>query len=424
VTGATGATGPPCPSCGAPTYTEGGWPAWCPDCEWGLVPASEEREPGGRWSEWRKRRMNARVLAIHQRLLGSDLRADRHYRAIGAFLGVLVHLTTLALVVAAGWIWTTGTFVVAKVILTVLLVVIAWEMRPRLHTAEPDSALTRNDAPSSFRVLDEVARVTTSRAPDLVVVSAGVNASFGRSGLRGPRVLTLGLPLWNVLTDRERLAVLGHECGHEVNGDIRSLVVVRTAINALSEWAGLLRPTRRKRGIGRSSVSLFSLAELLVPLLLLPLSVVTGLLALGLGRLAARSGQRAEYQADDLAAVTAGTDAATSLMEASLVAERSIESMRIMLRADREADVWARQRELMASLPEGQRERWRRLAARELHRTDASHPPTLLREDMLRSRPQRPPALDPGALAMDAMTTELFTRRDDVSRRLRDDAPG
>jgi Zn-dependent protease with chaperone function len=185
-----------------------------------------------------------------------------------------------------------------------------------------------------------------------------------------------------------------------------------------------LRPTRRKRGIGRSSVSLFSLAELLVPLLLLPLSVVTGLLALGLGRLAARSGQRAEYQADDLAAVTAGTDAATSLMEASLVAERSIESMRIMLRADREADVWARQRELMASLPEGQRERWRRLAARELHRTDASHPPTLLREDMLRSRPQRPPALDPGALAMDAMTTELFTRRDDVSRRLRDDAPG
>jgi Zn-dependent protease with chaperone function len=353
-TGATGATGPPCPSCGAPTYTEGGWPAWCPDCEWGLVPASEEREPGGRWSEWRKRRMNARVLAIHQRLLGSDLRADRHDRAIGAFLGVLVHLTTLA----------------------------------------------------------------------LVVVSAGVNASFGRSGLRGPRVLTLGLPLWNVLTDRERLAVLGHECGHEVNGDIRSLVVVRTAINALSEWAGLLRPTRRKRGIGRSSVSLFSLAELLVPLLLLPLSVVTGLLALGLGRLAARSGQRAEYQADDLAAVTAGTDAATSLMEASLVAERSIESMRIMLRADREADVWARQRELMASLPEGQRERWRRLAARELHRTDASHPPTLLREDMLRSRPQRPPALDPGALAMDAMTTELFTRRDDVSRRLRDDAPG
>jgi Zn-dependent protease with chaperone function len=368
--------------------------------------------------------MHAQVLAIHQRLVGSDLRAHRHYRTIGSLLGVLVHLTTVGLLVAAAWIWTTGAFVIAKVILTVLLVVIAWEMRPRLGERNLESALTRRDAPSCFSVLDEVAWVTASRPPHYVVVAADVNASYGRSGLRGPRVLTIGLPLWNALTDGERLALLGHECGHDVNGDLRSSVVVGTAINTLWGWASLLRPTRPKRSIGRASVSLFSIAELLVPLALLPVSVLVGLLALGLGRVAARSGQRAEYQADDLAALAAGTDAAVSLMEACLVAERSIESMRITLRADRQADVWARQRELMASLPEGQRERWRRLAARELHRTDASHPPTLLREDMLRSRPHRSPVLDPRALAIDAMTTELFTRRDDVSRRLRDDAPG
>jgi Zn-dependent protease with chaperone function len=368
--------------------------------------------------------MHAQVSAIHNRLLGSDLQADRRYRAIATVLAVVVHLTTLGLVVAAAWIWTTGAFVVAKVILTVLLVVIAWEMRPRLHKRPLDVALTRDDAPSCFRVLDEVARVTASRPPDHVVVSADVNASFGRNGWHGPRVLTIGLPLWNALTDRERLALLGHECGHDVNGDVRSLVVVGTAINTLWEWAGLLRPTRRKWGIGQTSVSLFSIAELLVPVLLLPLSVLVGLLALGLGRLAARSGQRAEYQADDLAAVAAGTEAAVSLMEATLVTERSVESMRITARADRGADVWARQRELMASIPQAQRERWRRLAAREQHSIDASHPPTLLREDMLRSRPSRSPALDPRDLPMQAMTAELFTRRDDVTRRLRDDAPG
>jgi Zn-dependent protease with chaperone function len=327
------------------------------------------------------------------------------------------------LVLFGVWVWTTGAFVVAKVILSVLIAVVAWEVRPRLRKADLDNALSRADSPCSFAVLDAVAAVTKSRAPDVIAVSADVNASWGHAGLRGPRVLTIGLPLWNALGDDERVALLAHECGHDVNGDIRSLIIAGTAIDTLHSWAWLLRPTQRRLRIGGGGLSLFSIAELFVPVLLLPLSVLMGLLAVGLARVAARSGQRAEYQADDLAAVAAGTDAAVALLDQTLVAERTVESMRITSRADREADVWVRQRQLVASIPHGQRERWRRLAGREQHRTDASHPPTLLREDMLRSRPSRPRAIDAVTLPLAGMTAELFTRRDDINRRLRDDAP-
>ena len=89
--------------------------------------------------------------------------------------------------------------------------------------------------------------------------------------------------------------------------------------------------------------------------------------------------------------------------------------MRITSRADREADVWARQRALVGSVPAGQRERWRRLAAREQHRIDRTHPPTLLRVDMLRSRELRAAALQPAELPLASMTAELFTRRDAVA---------
>ena len=419
----TAATGAPCPYCGAPTYDEGGWPAWCPECEWGLDSTDANAEGDSRWRRWRRQRTQARVLAIHRRLLGSDLTADGRYRVLGSVVAVLVHLADVGLLAVAGWLWTTSAFVFMKVVLSVLLLLIAWEVRPRLRTPKLDAAMTRGTAPASFAVLDQVARVTASRPADFIVVSADVNASFGRNGWRGPRVLTIGLPLWNVLTDDQRLALLGHESGHDVNGDIRSLIVVGTAIDALRGWSWLLQPTGRKWGIGRSSFSVFAIAELLVPLLLLPLSVVMGAMAVGLSRLAARSGQRAEYQADDLAAVVAGSDAAMAMLDQLLVAERTLESMQITLRADRQADVWTRQRDLTASIPDSQRERWRRVAARQLHRSDAGHPPTLLRVAMLRSRPRRDAALRASDLPLAAMTEELFTRRTAVERTLRDSAP-
>ena len=373
--------------------------------------------------------MHARVLANHQRLLGTGLRASSARRSAGMVLATLVHLVTVLLVVVAGWIWTTSAFPVAKAIATVLLVTVAWEVRPRFgRLPTGDNVLTRAAAPSSFAVLDEVARATGSRTPEVLVVSADFNASVGRVGLRGRRVMTIGLPLWVALGDQQRLAALGHECGHEVNGDLRSTLLVGTAIESLHRWAWLLlpdaRPARRRASVGAGGAmsSIFLVAEYLVPVVLLPLSATVGLLAVGLERIAARSGQRAEYRADELAAVTAGTDTAVSTLGQFFGAEHCMQAMFVALRSDRDADVWAAERRFVQSVTQAQRERWRRLASRAQHRTDASHPPTLLRQEMLLSRPKLPSVVDVAPHLLAAMSAELTSFEPMVARRLRDAA--
>src|SRR3954451_1402209 len=414
-----------CPNCGSKVHNEGGWPAWCPVCEWGLPePAADERN---RWRRWRAGRMHARVLANHQRLLGTDLHSSGARRVGGSVLALLVHLVTVLLVVAAAWIWTTAAFPVAKAIATVLLLSVAWEVRPRFgRVPSGDNVVTRASAPASFAVLDEVARGTGSRTPDVLVVSPDFNASIGRAGWRGRRVLTVGLPLWETLDDRQRLAALGHECGHEVNGDLRSTLLVGTAIQTLHRWAWLLLPEAGRRpagpapGGGMSSILL--IAEYLVPLVLLPISASIGLLALGLERVAARSGQRAEYRADELAAMTAGTDAALGMLDQFFGAEHCMHAMFLALRSDRDADVWAVERRFMGSVTPTQRERWRRLAARGQHRTDATHPPTLLRQEMLLSRARVHGKIDIAADQLADMTGELTAFEAMLAGQLRDTA--
>jgi len=413
-----------CPECGSKVHNEGGWPAWCPVCEWGLPePADDERN---KWQRWRAGRMHARVLANHQRLLGTDLHASGARRVAGSVLALLVHLVTVLLVVAAIWIWMTAAFPVAKAIATVLLLIVAWEVRPRFgRVPSGDNVVTRASAPASFGVLDEVARGTGSRTPDVLVVSPDFNASIGRAGWRGHQVLTIGLPLWEALNDRQRLAALGHECGHEVNGDLRSTLLVGTAIQSLHRWAWLLLPETRRRpagGAGGGMSSIFLIAEYLVPLLLLPISATIGLLAVGLERVAARSGQRAEYRADELAAMTAGTDAVLAMLDQFFGAEHCMHAMFLALRSDRDADVWAVERRFMGSVTPTQRERWRRLAARGQHRTDATHPPTLLRQEMLLSRPSVPGKIDVAADQLAAMTDELTAFETTMARQLRDTA--
>jgi Zn-dependent protease with chaperone function len=241
----------------------------------------------------------------------------------------------------------------------------------------------------------------------------------------GQRVLIIGLPLWNALRDQQRLALLAHECAHDVIRDLRSGLLVGTAIDTLRRWAWLLYPDLRANqrswaASGAPSSALVMLAEFLAPLILLPLSGTVGLLAAGLHRIAARSGQRAEYRADELAATVAGTDASIELLDQFLAGDASVRSMQTALRGNPNADIWARQRAFLAAIPASQRERWRRLAGREQHRTDASHPPTLLRQDMLNSREHKSPRLQASPEALQLVTTELFSRGEVITREIRD----
>lgn len=197
-------------------------------------------------------------------------------------------------------------------------------MRPRLahRKLKPTFGFGRAEAPCLYALLDRCCAELGCRVPDRISIGADFNASTWRAGLAQRRVLRLGAPLWTVLTGPEQLALLGHELGHQVNGDTTRTLLASSAWRSLSEWTSLFHPDRvQGSGPGTGSlrrggpIGLASdmLGPLFILLLTLPFfGIAVGLRAV-LTRLQLRCGQRAEYLADELGARLAGTEAALSL---------------------------------------------------------------------------------------------------------------
>ncbi|WP_328822533.1 M48 family metalloprotease [Micromonospora rubida] len=80
-------------------------------------------------------------------------------------------------------------------------------------------------------------------------MDGALNAYATAVGPRRRRVLCLGLPLWGSLPAQERVALLGHELGHFVNGDPRRSLLT-PAFTMLGAAADLLRPVRTVSGGG------------------------------------------------------------------------------------------------------------------------------------------------------------------------------
>lgn len=236
----------------------------------------------------------------------------------------------------------------------------------------------------------------------------------------------LGMPLWEVLTPAERIALLGHELAHYANGDTRNGLVVGTALRSLAIWDHALRPLPHP-----SAIEMAVNAFYVVPRLL-----VRGMLTL-LVRLTSRAATRAEYLADRLAARTASTQAAVGLMDRLLITGplgvllRS-QANRAALggsRSTREAtaradDLWELLTAYAASIPEHEYERQRRAGARRGHQVDATHPPTHLRRACLLVGEPVTASVVPQARRTERIATELAAARTEVARRLLRDGPG
>jgi Zn-dependent protease with chaperone function len=104
--------------------------------------------------------------------------------------------------------------------------VILWSIIPRPERFQPPGpALEAASNPRLFKELNDVASKVGEPMPHEVYlvpdVNAGVRERGGFMGVRGRRVMLLGLPLLQVLTVSEMRAVLAHEFGHYHGGDTR-----------------------------------------------------------------------------------------------------------------------------------------------------------------------------------------------------------
>jgi Zn-dependent protease with chaperone function len=247
-------------------------------------------------------------------------------------------------------------------------------------------------------------------------------------GVRRRKYLVLGYPLWNVLDQEERLAVLAHEVAHDVNRDLRASVLIGTALFSLRKWLGLLSPStrlaRRRIGYGASGMGgALSLLEEIAPLVFVPLFVIVAFAGTALRGISDRSGQRAEYLADDLSYRIAGKSGTIGALTKLLVGSSCVIAIQSASRRG-ETDLWQLEREFMGSIPSYEFERRRRIAAEKLLTVDVSHPPTEFRIRLVESRPSIPCQAPLLAVRMAAIDQELEPRSNGVRKGFRTSRQG
>jgi Zn-dependent protease with chaperone function len=423
-----------CPSCGWSGEFDSRFTQWCEKCGFNADPAPPDSET--RWAARRKQRARARAQRLCDQLAAAqDLRPTSMTGVAVTAVSTLVHLATLGLVIASfvviktwsatyWWAWALGGFGI--------LVAIA--VRPQLWRALrapkglEESALTRETAPALFALLERCAAQLHAPVPDYVVMNGAFNAATRNFGLRRRRLLTIGVPLWTVLTGPQRVALLGHELGHHVNRDVTHGVWASTARRSLNEWVKLFNPneSRRERIARRriaSSGPIGALAALFVPVAIVVVCGPLFLLAMAcygwLTRLDLRSGQRAEHLADELGARLGSSSAAVALTERLALAESVGYFLRLQRSARSTEDPWPALRAYLDSIPDHEKRRRILLDQRRGTRIDATHPANHLRRELLMSRPQLPGTVTVDEAQWAAIDGELSKHYAAVAHSLR-----
>lgn len=304
-----------CPRCSAGVAKVGRGDPWCPECEWNLdaFPAS----PGRKVSR-RERREHQRAFRLDRQMfeqLRSMPPGPPKRTSAGLFLilvSVALYVLDLGLVVGGVWLVINGFFVWK--LLGVLLVLLGLELRPRVPkgTDDPLGTVTPDAVPELFSLVREVCGAAAGPVVETIIVTPEFNAACRRVGLRRRPELSIGLPLWASLEPQSRVALLGHEVGHLVNGDPEHGSFIQPVFTTFAVLARVSQPDRLTMSApGGSLVTLLS--SILAQVLFRPISWGAKRIHFWLFSIAARDHQRAEYYADAISARLAGSDAAQGL---------------------------------------------------------------------------------------------------------------
>ncbi|WP_203990662.1 M48 family metalloprotease [Sphaerisporangium rufum] len=413
-----------CPACAGPLTDDPRFVRWCPACDWNIDPAAAPPAPAGTGRRQRRAARRAAARRATDRAITQRVYADSRGRPGGrrgrdrAGIAVLaiataVHLVTLALVAGSAWLALTGSWLTRSFGLIGLAAAVL--LRPRLGGPPVDEwALDRAEAPRLYALADRIAAELGVPPVDVIRAVPEFNAGYARP--RGRRVLTIGLALWETLPPQERVALLAHELGHARNGDPRRGLWFRSARDALSHWHEFTRPGRI---VVVEEILTMAGVAMVTLLTYVPHKLVGMLLDL-VHRLTLRSGQRAEYLADDLAARVASSAATRSMLEAlalgdsaALLIQRRANlhhgtpSTRRAVPGGDDFGLWAELREYLASIPPHERLRRARLALLRMSSADDTHPPTHLRIRMIDSTAPRPAAVTLAGAAAEAIQAEL-----------------
>ncbi|XVU21888.1 M48 family metalloprotease [Actinoplanes sp. CA-054009] len=306
-----------------------------------------------------------------------------------ATLAASIVLLAAVLAVAAVGVWLVlYDFFSVSTVLGLVLLAVAFVLRPRL-SGLPGGVIVLDPArtPALVALVERVATAVGAPAPAIFLLGYDLNAYTMSVGLKRERVLCLGLPLWATLEPQERVALLGHELGHFVNGDARRGLLTQMSRRTLAQVAHLF--STRTQGEG--------LIGFLAGVITTAISVIVSRTSMALQLLllwtSLRDSQRAEYLADELAARAGGSAAAAALADSMLLHDPIDTVVRREARAGNGPDAWLAAARVARANQAPHVPAMRQLSRRAEASLFASHPPSGLRAEMVRARPQLPAAV-------------------------------
>lgn len=405
-----------CPQCAAPIEQSPGYVPWCAGCNWNLRPAQPADGPRllGRFFTDLGRRSGQQLFRELVQAASLNPTPNRA-RVLTVFLAGLVHGLSLGLAIFGAGLIVITWLQLFPLALGLLLIGMAWVLRPRIPRLA-DKPLPRDQFPALYGVMDRIGGSIGARPAAHLVIDEAFNASYSQVGWRQQPVIALGLPLLGVLDAQGKIALIGHELAHGVNADLTRSLFVGSAVEALQGWYDLLHPRalwEPERGLMAYPILLANLLQLGVAQLALGATYLLSVLVW-------RDSQRAEYQADALAAAVAGTSAKLGLLEAILLGTTVETVVRRLALGKGEIGLIDALGQAVAELPAHERDRLRRVSRLDESRLDSTHPPTAQRIAMLEARPAAAPLIELSPAELAAIDGELRRLEPAITRRLID----
>lgn len=420
-----------CPQCGATLPVNPSWPTWCEACGWNVAPPQHPPAVGRQLR--RQQKVQARATALWQEVRReTPVRPYRGLRRpLATCIALLVFVPLLFFVAAAvaDVVYDSGT---PRLLIAAGCLGLALLLRPKFRTLDRRAlSVSKESAPELFDAIAHVATAISATPPTLVVLDEAFSADCQRIGPGRRRVLFLGVPLWTILEDYEKVALLAHELAEDVNGDPSQTLLVDVALRTLSTSREAVRPGAwqsfrqspsdyapvpgQLQGIRRNEANNIT-AEFILRVIRRGVGGLIWLLRRLELRLLDPVIQRSAYVADDIAVRAASGPAVRGFLQKSLLHDYVDFALSQAARAPKE-HLWAVSRQLAAEVPERELERLRRAAMLRGDRVDANHPPTALRMQFVDGRPSSAPAVSVSPGQFQAIDAELRVSYDSVATR-------
>lgn len=280
-------------------------------------------------------------------------------------------------------------------------------------TKKPINALDRTKYKTLYNYVNSISKELGGKPIHSIVVDEQWNASIHTYGWRRHTCLTIGLPLWNVLSDGEKNALISHEIGHMIHSDILKSIYIWSAHNTLVTWYLMLQPVVVQEN--RTLVGgLIALSRL----------VMKGISYLILGvihiiiHLYWMDSQEQEYKADAITLKVCEKEDVINLFYKLYQGERMSLSVQQFVHQKLKISFFDYLATQMGELTEEKKEQLKATIQLEKARLNATHPPLGYRMDYIATRENQlsgKKSFDPSSTA-----SELDHLKDVLQRRIID----